>query len=220
MKRILLPLPLAVLLVAGSPTTSALAQDAKIARGTVIDIGGASVTVKVRDADMKFGVDSRTRVNAPGAATRARQASTGGKSGQHLGDLLRVGQAVAVTYLEGDGSLRATSIRAISSAGDGGGSIVDPSEEMTSNGMVQWVAPGFLTITGSSGGGASFTQTFVIDAKTTVIGKGAGTAVAARGGKAPITELIASGDKVSVSYHKVGGALHASDVRITAKATH
>lgn len=33
-------------------------------------IGGASVTVKVRDADMTLSADSRTRVSAPGAAAR------------------------------------------------------------------------------------------------------------------------------------------------------
>ena len=39
---------------------------------------------------------------------------------------------------------------------------------------------------------------------TKVLAKGAGTAVAAKGGKAPFAELVASGDHVSVSYHKLG----------------
>ena len=43
---------------------------------------------------------------------------------------------------------------------------------------------------------------------------------AARGGRAPLTELLASGDKVSVWYHKSGSTLHASDVRVMMKAAH
>ena len=34
-----------------------------------------------------------------------------------------------------------------------------------------------------------------------------------------VTDLIAAGDKVSVSFHDMGGTLHASEVRVTAKAT-
>ena len=72
---------------------------------------------------------------------------------------------------------------------------------------------------GSSGGGATFDQTFTIDSKTKVVGRGAGTKSAAAGGKVAITDLIAAGDKVSVSFHDMGGTLHASEVRVTAKAT-
>ena len=36
----------------------------------------------------------------------------------------------------------------------------------------------------------------------------------------PFSQLVGSGDKVSVSYHKMDGALHASDVRVTMKAMH
>jgi len=43
--------------------------------------------------------------------------------------------------------------------------------------------------------------------------------VAAKGGKAPFTDLIRAGDKVSVSYRTAGGALHASDVRLVMKGS-
>ena len=221
MKCMLLALPLAMLTVVGSPTNSALAQDTKVARGTVVVVGGTSVTVKVRDEQMRFNVDSHTRINAPGAGTKTQQASTAGKSGSHLGDLLRAGQAVAVTYHDEAGTFRASTIRAIPTAGGQGGSIADVSAAMTSSGTVKAIGSGSVTIVGSSGGGAKFTQTFVVDADTTVIGKGAGTAAAAKGGKALLTDLIASGDRVTVSYHKVSnGMLHASDVRVMIKATH
>jgi hypothetical protein len=88
---------------------------------------------------------------------------------------------------------------------------------MTSMGTVKSVAADSITISGSSGGGASFTQTFTIDPNTKVVGKGAGTATAAKGGKAHLSDLIANGDRVSISYHKMGDTLHASDVRVTMK---
>jgi hypothetical protein len=72
---------------------------------------------------------------------------------------------------------------------------------------------------GDTGGGGSFTQTFTIDANTKVVGKGVGTAAAAKGGKAPFEDLIANGDRVSVSYHTMGDTLHASDVRVTMKGS-
>ena len=67
-------------------------------------------------------------------------------------------------------------------------------------------------------GDVSFTQTFVVEGTTKVIGKGFGTAAAKSGGKLPATDLLASGDRVLVSYHELGQALHAADVRVIAKA--
>ena len=61
-------------------------------------------------------------------------------------------------------------------------------------------------------------QTFVIDRSTHVFAKGTTTALAATGGKAPFTDLVAAGDRVSVSYRKAGSSLHAADVRVTMKA--
>ena len=75
-----------------------------------------------------------------------------------------------------------------------------------------------MTITGAAGGGATFTQSFTIQPSTKVIAKGAGTAAAAQGGKITITDAVAAGDRVSVSYHDAGSALQASEVRVTVKA--
>ena len=74
-----------------------------------------------------------------------------------------------------------------------------------------------MTISGSSGSGATFTQTFTIDGTTKVIGKGAGTASAAAGGKTVVTELVGTGDTVSVTYHTAGNTLHAAEIRVTNK---
>lgn len=217
MRQMLLALPIAALSLIASPTPDATAQDTKIAKGTVTEIGGTSLSVKVRDQEMKFVVDNKTTVDAPGGGTKTKQANAAGKPGPHLADVVKVGQAVAVTYQDAAGDLRASRIQAIASAGAAGGSVSAVSSALISNGTVQSMTADSITISGSSGGGASFTQTFSIDAKTWVVGKGASTKVAAKGGKAPFADLVANGDRVSVSYHKTGSTLTASDVRVTAK---
>ena len=72
MKRLLLALPLAALSVVGLPTSHAFAQDANTARGTVTNIGGSSVTVKVGAQEMKFA--STTRPKSRSAAARPSRA--------------------------------------------------------------------------------------------------------------------------------------------------
>jgi hypothetical protein len=62
-------------------------------------------------------------------------------------------------------------------------------------------------------------MTFTVDPKTQVIGKGVGTKAAAqgKGGKAAITDLLAVGNRVAVTYQEAGTAMHASKVRLLAK---
>jgi hypothetical protein len=217
MKSMFLALLVAVLSVVAWPTAQAIAQEEKLARGTVSDIGGSWVTVKVRDEALKFSVDSKTRVEARGGSTKTHEAKLAGKPGPKITELLKVGQPVAVSYHDMAGSLHASKIQAIPSAGHDGGSIKAAPAEMTSMGTVKTVAADSITISGHSGGGGSFTQTFTIDPTTKVVGKGAGTATAAKGGRAPLSDLVSNGDKVSVSYHKMGDTLHASDVRVTVR---
>lgn len=193
------------------------AQEDRVARGTVAEIGGTSVTVKVGADLMTFGADAKTEVQSLGAGTKTRQMVAAGKPGPHLSDVLKVGQAVAVSYRDIAGKPYASLIRTIP-APAGGGSVKTASD-MRSSGTVKAIGPGSITIVGAAGNGASFTQTFVVNSDTTVIGKGVGTALAAKGGKAPFTDLITAGDKVSVSYRKAGGALHASDVRLVMKGS-
>lgn len=219
MKRLLFALPLAALSVVGF-TSHAFAQDAKTARGTVTNIAASSLTVRVAAHEMKFYVDNKTKVEARGGSTKTREAMAAGKPGPMLAEVIRVGQAVSITYQEMGDSLHASLIRAIPSAGSTGGSLASASSEEKSHGIVKSVGSDWITITGPSGRGATFTQTFVVDSNTKVIAKGAGTMAAKRGGRAPLTELLASGDNVSVSYHKTGDTLHASDVRVVLKAAH
>jgi hypothetical protein len=219
MRSTLIALALTTLSVIWWPPSPALAQDTKVARGTITSIGGRSLTVKVRGQEMTFSIDNKTSVNATGASTKSAQAAVSGKPGPHLEDVLKVGQAVAVTFTDVAGNPHATKVRAIPSAGASGGS-VPGGNTMTSNGVVKSIGADSITITGGSGGGASFEQTFTIDRSTKVVGKGASTALAAKGGMAPFTDLVANGDHVSISYHKTGSSLHASDVRVTMKGSH
>ena len=213
MRRTVVALALGALAVGGWPTIQAVAQDTKTARGTVTVMAAGSVTVKVANVDMTFGVDGKTTVEAAGAGTKARAAEKAG-AGLKLAEVVKVGQAVEVSYRGTGGTLHAVRIRAVSSPGP---DLAVPVER-SSNGTVQSVTATSMTITGSGGGGATFTQTFMITPDTTVTGRGAGTAAAAKGGRTVITDLVGKGDTVSVSYKEMGTGLHASGVRVTAKA--
>jgi hypothetical protein len=209
MRRFFLALPLAVLAVAWL-NSDAGAQEMKKSRGTIVKMAADSITLTVAATELTFAVDDKTKVEAPGGGTKAREAAAAGKPGPKLSEVLKVGDAVEVSYHDAGGR-HAASIRKVSSPGSGG----IPARNAA--GTVTDVSASSLSISGSSGGGASFTQTFVIDAKTKIIGRGVGTALAKTGGKAPANDVIAKGDHVSVSFEEAGGALHASEVRITAK---
>jgi len=219
MKPTLIALALGALAVVAWPTNQLLAQETKMARGTVTALGADSVTVKVGEQEMKFSVDAKTNVEAVGAGTRTRQAQAAGQAGPKLSEVVKVGQPVAVSYHEQGGSLHASRIRAIASVPSGGGAAATTGAggAKTANGTVKTITATSMTITGSSGSGATFTQTFTIDSSTKVIGKGAGTAAAAAGGKTVVTELVGNGDHVSVTYHAAGNALHAAEIRVTMK---
>lgn len=204
---------LTALSVVWGPAAS-FAQDTRTAKGTITAIGGRSVTVKVGDHDMAFSVDSKTLVQSRGASTKASRLAATGKRGPHLTDVLQPGQAVAVTYSDLAGGLRASEIKAIPKVS------AEAPAEMRATGVVKAIGADWITINGKSGGGASFEQTYKIDPKTQVFAKGATTAMAAKGGKAPFGSLLGAGDRVTVAYHQSGDALLADNVHVTMKGTH
>jgi hypothetical protein len=211
MRSTLFALALTALTIVWWPTAPAIAEDARIARGTIVSMDGRSLVVSAAGHEMTFSIDSKTIVEARGGSTKSARAAAAGKPGPKLDEVLQTGQAVAVTYNDVAGTLHATEIKAIPKPG--------AANAMRSSGVVKSLGGDWITIQGNSGSGASFEQTFKVDASTRVFKKGAGTAAAAKGGRAPFNELIASGDHVSVGYHKSGDALVASDVRVTMKAT-
>jgi hypothetical protein len=85
------------------------------------------------------------------------------------------------------------------------------SKSMSASGKVKAVTGTSLTIT--SGGKD---MTFTVDGSTKFVGKGLGTK--ARTGKLTAPDAVGMDDAVSVTYHDMGGTLHAASVRITNKA--
>src|SRR5689334_10790073 len=84
---------------------------------------------------------------------------------------------------------------------------------MNASGAVKSVSGSSLVVTAAGGKD----MTFSIDSSTKFVGKGLGTK--SKGGKLTPTDAVHEGDHVSVSYHDVGGTMHAASVRVTAKAT-
>jgi hypothetical protein len=82
---------------------------------------------------------------------------------------------------------------------------------MTASGPVKSVSGTSLVVT--SGGKD---MTFTIDGSTKFVGKGLSTKSAA--GKITAPDAVGAGDRVTVSYHDMGGTMHAANVRITTKA--
>jgi Domain of unknown function (DUF5666) len=212
MRRTVLAVPLAIVALVGWPASYASAQDTKTARGTVTAVSADSVSVKAGAQEMKFAVDSSTTVTATGAGTKTRKAAEEGAKPK-ITELLSAGTPVEVKYHDMGGTLHAASIRAIASAGEsGGGVMADKPAAKTASGTVKSVSSSSLVISD-----AGKDMTFSVDKDTKVIGKGLGTKGAATGGKLAVTDALAAGDMVSVTYHDMGGTMHAATVRVTTK---
>lgn len=206
---------IALLIVSSGLASPAAAQGTKSARGTVTAMGGDSITVKAADRELKFTVDSKTVLTASGASTAKRKAEAAGKPATtRLADFVKTGDAVEVSYQET--TMRASSIRRVTDAGSGGGSISGERSE-SSNGKVDSLSASTLVISGSTGS-ATFKQSFTVDATTKVIAMGASTAADAKSGKVHIVDFVGVGDQVTVNYRKAGSSLHADEVRVRAKA--
>ena len=212
MRKTLSALTLTVLTLVWSPIP-AFATDAKVVRGTITAMAGHSLTVNAGDHEMTFSVDSTTVVEARGGATKTTRATASGKAGVHLDDVLKPGQAVAVTYNDLAGGFHATEIKAVPKA-----DLPNDNPSMQSSGAVASLGSDWITIKGNSGSGASFEQTFKIDGHTKVFAKGASTASAKKGGKLPFSDVVAAGDRVTVDYSKLGNVILAAEIHVTMKA--
>ncbi|HYN10026.1 MAG TPA: hypothetical protein VES67_21760 [Vicinamibacterales bacterium] len=85
---------------------------------------------------------------------------------------------------------------------------------LTVAGNVTKVAPASLTVKGKTE-----EWTFTIDKESSVTAKGATTKtleLKAEGKGTKLTDFVKVGDAVTVNYHEVGAAKHASNVRVTA----
>lgn len=206
MKRLLILIVGALLI--GFPSSS-FAQATKTANGKVTAVDGASLTVRVGDKDMVFVVDAKSNVVAPGGSTRTREAKAAGKAGPTLVELVKVGQSVEVMYHEA--GMHAATISVVPAM-----PAAAAAKAQRATGVVSNLSPASVTVKGATG-----EWTFVVDEKTRVVGTGAGTTArqnAAAGAKTMITDLVATGDTVAVTFHEMDGAKHAAEVRVTKKA--
>ena len=85
-------------------------------------------------------------------------------------------------------------------------------KSMTASGIVKSVSGSSLVVTAKGKD-----MTFAVDGSTKFVGKGLGTK--AKAGSLTATDAVHEGDHVSVSYHDMGGTMHAASVRVTAKGT-
>ena len=84
---------------------------------------------------------------------------------------------------------------------------------MTASGTVKSVSGNSLTVTAAGGKD----MTFAVDNSTKFVGKGLGTK--SKEGNLTATDAVAAGDHVSVTYHDMGGTMHAANVRVVSKGT-
>jgi hypothetical protein len=204
--------PVLAVFLAWSVGVPSAAAQTKEARGTVVAVSDSSLTIKAADKDMKFAVDDKTIVGAPGAGRATRDAQQKGAPGIKLTTAVKTGSGVIVTYREANGAMVATEIRSVPGAASASTAASAPSAT-TANGKVKSVTASSLVITDNGKD-----STFAVDPNTKVLAKGAGTATQAAGGSIAITKLVSVGDTVSVSYSGSPQAMRATEIRITVNA--
>ena len=197
-----LAVPVAGALLLLPPSVEA---QSRTARGTVTALQGNTLTVKIGEQSMAFQVDRETIVTAEGAGTASRAAAAAGRSGPKLSDLLKPGDAVEVMYADLNGARRANKIRRTHTPGSR--TIEETSVEIA-NGTVESVVATSITVnTGDA------RQTFVIDRDTKVVARGAGTLSRSRD-SVTVPDLVAVGNRVTISFHRTGDTLHAAEIRV------
>jgi hypothetical protein len=210
--RRLLAGALAATLVLGGGAAFA-GQGSKTVRGTVTAVGPDSVTVKVADKDVKFGVDGKTMVTVRGGGTATKEAKAQGKSGPAVSSVVKEGQTVEVHYSET--GMVASSITVLPAGASTAMAPPKPAETTTS-GQVTAMTGTSLTLKTSAG-----ESTYTVSEKTHFVGVGLGTQsrdAAAAGKKQVLSDVVGIGDTVSVTWEDAAGAKHASSVHVREKA--
>jgi hypothetical protein len=87
-----------------------------------------------------------------------------------------------------------------------------PKNQLLPNATVKSVSASSLVVTT-----LGKEQTFVVDARTQVVGKGIGTKSKAKDSKPSIVDLLKAGDRVTLTYQDTGGAMHASKIEVSAR---
>lgn len=210
MRRVLL-IWAGIWLVVGLATATA-APEGKWARGKVTAMAGDSLTVDVKGQAMTFTVDKTTEVVKSGASTKARELAKADKA-PTLADILKVGDNVEVQYTEAEGKMHASLVR----AGISAAAATSDQAAKKVEGIVSEVSGTSLSI--KKDGEA---MTFMIDPKTKVVGHGLGTMARekkAEGAGVKLTDAVAVGDSVEITYKAMGDMKHAMLVQVTKKGT-
>ena len=87
-----------------------------------------------------------------------------------------------------------------------------PKNQLLPNATVKSVSSSSLVVTT-----LGKEQTFAVDSRTQVVGKGIGTKSKAKGDKPTIVDLLKAGDRVTLTYQDTGGTLHASKIEVSAR---
>jgi ribosome maturation factor RimP len=180
-------------------------------RGKVTAVSSDSLTVSADGKDMKFAIDKDTTIIARGGGTKMREAHRKGQEGVKVTDVVKVGEGVEVHYHDMGGKLHAAEVRA-GVAAPGGKSKSAEHSGKSVTGKVKSVEGANLTV---SADGKDWT--FAVDDKTRIIGSGASTLTRKRkaaGAATYLKDFVHSDDQVTVSYHEMGGTMHAGEVRV------
>lgn len=118
MKR-LLPLFVGILLVAApvvaqdkpaaKPTSGTAASKTMTAMGTVSAVAADSLTLKAKDGEMTFAVDTKTTVTGHGASHKSA-AMKGENKATQITDFVKVGDQVSVKYHDMGATKHAASV--------------------------------------------------------------------------------------------------------------
>lgn len=118
MKR-LLPLFVGILLVAApvvaqdkpaaKPTSGTVASKTMTAMGTVSAVAADSLTLKAKDGEMTFAVDTKTTVTGHGASHKSA-AMKGENKATQITDFVKVGDQVSVKYHDMGATKHAASV--------------------------------------------------------------------------------------------------------------
>jgi hypothetical protein len=194
-------------------STALAAAQGKAVSGKATAVSADSITVDVKGQAMTFAVNTSTAVVARGAGSKARQ--TQRKTGENpkLIDLVKVGDNVEVTYTESGGTMLATTIRGV-----GAPAAASPQATKSVEGVVSEASGRGLTVKPASGEAV----TFIVDADARFTGRGLGTMTKdkqAKESKLTLSDAVAVGDTVEVTYKEVAEAKHATSVRVIKKGT-
>ena len=213
MRRAIVTLAAALVTLIASVAIAA-PQD-KTARGKITAVSGSSITLDVKGQPMTLSVDPKTEVIAKGAGTKTQEAQRTTGANPKLTDLAKVGDNVEVTYSEAGGTMMAKTIRKISTVPS------DPAMASSAaskhlEGVISDVSASSLTVKPATGDAMQF----MVDAKTRITGTGLSTMTRekqAKGEAVTLTDAVASGDTVEVTYTATDDMKHATAVRIIKK---